>query len=215
MRCSESPIPIRPHFVAFVWPYHARDVRFVPPVGPHRPSDRPGVFSAGCPLPALGVEETGPPRFLGEPLRPCPALGPRWNRKHQAIYGAAMLPSGPSTPSASTTINFRGSVTRPRSLAVYASQHGLPLYHARLASGCWPGFTGQPKSDRWVPFERFQPSMSCGFLLSQASPGARMGVSGPTALAIASESKRAEPGMCSLLRPRSLRCRSVGTAYLQ
>ena len=91
-----------------------------------------------------------------------------------------MLPSGSSTPSASTTINFRGSVTRPRSLAVYASQHGLPLCHARLASGCWPSFTGQPTSDCWVPFERFQPSISCGFLLSQASPGARMTFPGST-----------------------------------
>jgi hypothetical protein len=41
----------------------------------------------------------------------------------------------------STTI-FRGSITRLSHNAVYASQPGSPLDHARLASGWGPALTG-------------------------------------------------------------------------
>ena len=67
MRCSDSPPPVRPHFVAFVWPYHARDVRFVPPVGQRRPSEGPGVFGAGCPFRLLGWRKRGLPGSWGNP----------------------------------------------------------------------------------------------------------------------------------------------------
>ena len=52
---------------------------------------------------------------------------------------------------------FRGSITRPNMLAVYASQRGLPHRHARLASGCrptLPGGVGYPQ-DPGARFQRF------------------------------------------------------------
>ena len=38
---------------------------------------------------------------------------------------------------------FRGSITRPTSLAVYASRPSVARWRARLASGCWLGFAGR------------------------------------------------------------------------
>jgi hypothetical protein len=58
-----------------------------------------------------------------------------------------------------------------RELAVYASQGGSLLRHARLASGRRPRFAGRG----WLPaglLRRFQPCISHGIPLPQASPGA-------------------------------------------
>ena len=58
-----------------------------------------------------------------------------------------------------------------RKLAVYASQGGSLLHHARLATGRRPRFAGRD----WLPaglLRRFQPCISHGIPLPQASPGA-------------------------------------------
>jgi hypothetical protein len=66
------------------------------------------------------------------------------------LFGAPLLPPPMSTTSAPAIPNFRGSIARLCTLAVYASQPGLPLHHARLASGWRPTFPGRAAS-REVP----------------------------------------------------------------
>src|SRR5512142_119813 len=60
--------------------------------------------------------------------------------------GVAMRPSVNCTTSAPAS-RISGLNRTARSLAVYASQPGLPRHRARLASGRWPGFAGRD----WLP----------------------------------------------------------------
>ena len=101
MGCSDSLPPIPPRFVAFAWRYHTGDDVFVDrplaaPVGPRRTPDGPGVFRCRLPLPALGVETTGSPRFLGGPQRAHALLfdpGGTGHARLDFFYGAPMRPS--------------------------------------------------------------------------------------------------------------------------
>jgi len=82
----------------------------------------------------LTVEMTGPPRFLGNPLCTCPAHRPRWDRGYQAIaVSRCSLPQSERRrlPQQKTISGLNHTAC---TLAVYASQPGLPLHHARLAS---------------------------------------------------------------------------------
>jgi hypothetical protein len=66
---------------------------------------------------------------------------------------------------------FRGCITRPAALAVYASQLGSPRDHARLAYPVLTGVrcgTGYPQG----PFEDFRTHLSAHASSSQALPGA-------------------------------------------
>ena len=58
-------------------------------------------------------------------------------------YCALMLPSAISTASAPTRTIISGLNHTARSLAVYASQDGLPHHHARLASGWLASLSGR------------------------------------------------------------------------
>jgi hypothetical protein len=62
-------------------------------------------------------------------------------------YHALMLPSAFSTASAPARTVISELNHTARSLAVYASQDGLPHHHARLASGWLAGLSGRD----WVP----------------------------------------------------------------
>jgi len=143
MGCSESLPPFPPHFVAFVWRYHVCDAMFrvrplAAPTAGRRTRGRPGVLCAGCPIPALNVETTGLPRFLGNPNADMPCSS------------TPTGPAGPSQFSPPDTAFRRGNGVGSRDdailsglnhtacpLAVYASQPRSPSDHARLASGCW------------------------------------------------------------------------------
>ena len=59
----------------------------------------------------LDPATTRPPRFLGHPLRICPALGPRPGRRAKPSRHAGAAPAH-STTKAPTRSNFRGSITR-------------------------------------------------------------------------------------------------------
>ncbi len=108
-------------------------------------------------------------------------LGPRWDRLPPTVYRARMLPCGPSTPSAPTMINFRGSITRPdHSLSTLrsagrpaATQDSLP------AAGllCRAGF-----HTCRVPTKGFS-VLSHSLPPFPSFPGAKMGFFGGTALA--------------------------------
>jgi hypothetical protein len=113
------------------------------PVSPCRTTDGPGVFSAGCPIPALGVETTGPPRFLVGPSCVHALLfDPDGTSRTRPVCGTTVLPSALMTASAPITINLSGLYRTACMLAVYASQDGLPHTHARLASDCRPALPG-------------------------------------------------------------------------
>jgi hypothetical protein len=101
MGCSDSRPPVPPRFVAFAWRYHACDAYFVDrplaaPVRPRRTPDGPGACLCRLPLPALGVETTGSPRFLEGPQRVHALLfdpGGTGGARLDLFYGTPMLPS--------------------------------------------------------------------------------------------------------------------------
>ena len=90
----------------------------------------------------------------------CPAVGPRQDSGVMP-FCAGMLPSATITASAPTIRFISGLDHTAYTLPVYASQRGLPRYHATLGSGCrhtWPGRTGYPLGSN----EKFQ---RCSHLL--------------------------------------------------
>ena len=105
--------------------------------------------------------------LVNVPCSPTPA-GPR----APGHCGAAARPSVPMTTSAPANFFISGLNRTARSLAVYASQPGLPRHHARLASGCRPGSAGRD----WLPAgsHRKVSALQC-IPLSQAFPGAPSG----------------------------------------
>jgi hypothetical protein len=77
---SDSSASVPRHFVAFARRYHAAS------------TSHAGAMDASClrgvgsgPPPVVRVEMSRPPRFLGSPLRACPALRPRRGRGHQVV----------------------------------------------------------------------------------------------------------------------------------
>ena len=99
--------------------------------------------SAGCPIPAMVVETTGIPRFLGNPRVDVPCSSTPAGPVGQAIFG----PSGAAFRSryvvGSRDVKILSGLNHTaHPLAVYASQPGLLPDHARLASGCWPALPG-------------------------------------------------------------------------
>jgi len=133
--------------------------------------------------PSLSAETSGPPpvdacvagdlwaKFLEDPLSACPALRPRrtgWTKPFSPSHVA--FRSFNDVGSAAS--NFRGSITRPARLPVYASQPRSPWVRARLGTGCWLGLAG--RITRWVPMRGFRLSMS-SFPLAQALLGAMNG----------------------------------------
>jgi hypothetical protein len=89
-------------------------------------------------------EETGAPKFLGNPCPACPVLRLRWNLLEQASgtsslrFALSVSPSEPRDSSASTTDMISEPDHAACMLAVYASCRSLPSVHARLASGWRP-----------------------------------------------------------------------------
>lgn len=109
------------------------------------------------------------PRFLGSPRRACPALRPRWSRRHQAITVPAILSSAILTASTSTTTRFRGSITRPTPSLSTLRSRGHPRTTQDSLPGGWPALPGRG----WLPAglqRRFQFTIH----LHQALPGARI-----------------------------------------
>ena len=114
---------------------------------------------------SFGMETLGPPRFLDEPPSkrallsdpggtPCAWPLRHWNAAATCCDGVG-----------SHEVALSGLNHTARSVAVYASQQGLPLYHARLAPGCWPNSTGRDWLPVRVQSERFPcyPSITSSF----------------------------------------------------
>jgi hypothetical protein len=82
----------------------------------------------------------------GTPMHARPALRPRWEcgirpLRCRTVAGSSCRDTAP------TRLLLSGLHHTAHGLAVYASQGGLSLHHARLASGRWPGITGRG----WLP----------------------------------------------------------------
>ncbi len=135
----------------------------------------PGLFS-GFPNQSHVMETSGPPRFLGNPVWTCPALRPRRDREVRPVQPPdAAFRCFDGVGSRDRFISRLNHAARP--LAVYASQPGLPRYHARLASGWWPPLPVRTHTF-WVTCEV---SVLHLFLPTQASPGApKLELSGHT-----------------------------------
>lgn len=105
---------------------------------------RPGVFRhQGLPDPgSLLAEMTGPPRFLENPQNTCRALRPRRDLRTRP-FGASILPSGFTTPSAPAIRILSRLYNTACILPVYASPAWLPMIHATLGSSWWPALAGQ------------------------------------------------------------------------
>lgn len=118
------------------------------PTGPRRFPGGPGVCCAGCPMPVVrrGGDRTS--QVPGGPQCAHAVLSDPDGTVHALAHGdASVLPSALMTASAPMTLNLSRLPGTARSLAVYASQRGLPHRHARLASGPWPGLAGRG----WLP----------------------------------------------------------------
>jgi len=119
MGCSESLPPIPPRVVAFAGGTTTTRPCFVSgrlaaPAARPRKGGGPGVCLAGCPMPALVVETTGIPRFLGNPnvdvpCSPTPAgpVGPGQFSPISAAFRSRKVVGSRDA------ILFRGSITRP------------------------------------------------------------------------------------------------------
>jgi hypothetical protein len=70
--------------------------------------------------------------------------------------------------------SFRGSISQPACLAVYASQPGSPPHHARLATGLLARLWPRGTLTRWVPSPNFRVAFPPPFPVDQALPGARL-----------------------------------------
>ena len=148
MGCSESPPPIPPRFVAFAWRYHDCEAAFcVRPWGRARrwTSQQRRAWGLICrlPLPAMVVETTGIPRFLGNPGVDVPCSSTPAGPVGQAIFsptGAAFRSQYVVGSRDDKFLSGLNDTAHP--LAVYASQPGSLPDHARLASGCWPALPG-------------------------------------------------------------------------
>ncbi len=119
-RCSDSLPPLRPHFVAFAWPYRAWARCSLPGEG----SPPAWVLGLVTRLPDRDfcAETTGPPRFLGIPRARMPRSRTPVESRCLAIHDTSMLTSVAVTASASTLQGCRGSITQPaRSLCTLRS----------------------------------------------------------------------------------------------
>jgi len=112
----------------------------------------------GFPNPGSSTETTGPPRFLKNPTMNVPCSSTPAGPLRSTNCRASMLPSAKLTASAPARTVISGLNHTARSLAVYASQGGLPHRHARLASGWLASLFRAGLATRWVPTKGFRSS---------------------------------------------------------
>jgi len=116
--------PIPPHFVAFAWRYHGNTRNFAPhaaeccDVGP-------GVGHPVTPTGISSTETTGSPTFLGNPMRLCPALRPRQDRRVRPLRHAHAAPA--LTTTKAPALHFRGSITQLQHWLSTLRSMGYPM----------------------------------------------------------------------------------------
>lgn len=151
MRRSDF-LPFVPgRFVAFAPRY--RRCALVRSCGHEHDAHRPGADHR-LPHPDLSTEATGSPRFLGNPMRACPALRPRWDlcaRPLPRVGAAFRLFNGVGSHK---NRNFEARSHGPRARCLRFARRVTPSPRKtrfRLpARRCRAGV-----STRWVPIEGF------------------------------------------------------------
>ena len=99
------------------------------------PLPGPGLLFIAAVRAASPVETSRPPRFLGDPCLHAPLSDPggtacaRPSRRRDAAFRSC------HSVGFRDVYGFRGSITQPARLPVYASQPGSPPVHATLGSG--------------------------------------------------------------------------------
>jgi len=106
----------------------------------------PRVWDAGCPLPAVAVETSGPLTFLRNPLCLCPALRPRRTGRPRPITRRPTWP--PLKPRRRLPhFDFRGSITRLQHWLSTPRRVGCPTATQDSLPAAGPGATGLA----WLP----------------------------------------------------------------
>jgi len=155
MGCSDFLTPIPPGFVSW---HGGTTLRIL--IRSQQTGTRSRLwawrFILAIPGTGFDVETQDLPGSWTTPFAGMPRSSTPVGRRVLAMTGHPMLPSEITTPSAPTMGNISGLNHAAYLLAVYASQPGLPLSHARLATGLlarlWPGGT----FTRWVPISTFK-----------------------------------------------------------
>jgi hypothetical protein len=144
---SESPPSLSARFVAFAGRYH----RFARDSLPSAGGVPPGAWEFGIrsPDPELRWRRRGLPSSWGTLVAIVRALRPRRDQARSVGPSATTPDTAPAYVhnEGSQRLKFSGLNHTTFDLAVYASQGGSPHHHARLASGCWPGFARRD----WIP----------------------------------------------------------------
>jgi hypothetical protein len=169
MERSDSLPPLSSGFVAFTLRYRLSTPFFAPFPGGMQPGEDIRKRSPALPLrkPFSGDDRTS--QVPGGPQCLHALLFDPGGTLTLLLNHARMLPSAGSTASASAKIISRLNHTAYRP-PVYASQHGLPQYHATLGSGCQHALPGRivclpgPTKEFLLP--------TGGFPSFQALPGA-------------------------------------------
>ena len=107
------------------------------------PSCQSGPFLQRRPRHYSNGRERDLPGSRGTLMCACPALRPRRDGKDQADYGPSRAAFRCLENVSSHEEVISGLNHTAYTLAVYASQYRSPAYHARLASGWRPTFTGR------------------------------------------------------------------------
>jgi hypothetical protein len=147
MRCSDALPPFSPHFVAFVWRYHAaRLCSFLP-----QARRRLEGLEFWDWQPLTSSYRHGNDRDSQVPGEPSCAYALFSDPGRTNASGHTMHRHGPRTlyREGSTREVISGLNHTASALAVYASPGGLPAQDARLASGRWPSSPGRD----WLPAE--------------------------------------------------------------
>ena len=114
------------------------------------------------------VEMKGPPRFLGNPMRTCPALRPRWDLGTRSLRCVDAAFRQSHDVGSHVSLSLRGSITRPARFLCTLHVRGCPrpcnTRFRLLTTLCRAGFDAH-----WVATKGFR---VC-FPPSQALPGAR------------------------------------------
>jgi hypothetical protein len=165
--CSDSPPSVSTRFEFFTSQYH----RFARGLLPSAVGVPPGARELSVPVSPSGIamETSGALRFLENPHGHCPCsttpVGPDGpcGTKCDAPDAAPACVQDEGSP----RLVISGLNHTTFDLAVYASQGGSPHRHARLASGCWPGFA---RRDSYPLGSNERSPSSSLILLSQAFP---------------------------------------------
>ena len=147
--------PLPRCFVSFAARYRRCTLGFAP-ADTRRNTRGPGDCSPDSPQPVTSTETTGPPRFLENPAVNVPCsptpVGPP--RSATPALRCCLPPNGKRRLPRQILIS--GLNHTARTLAVYASQGGLPHRHARLASGWLASLVRAGVITRWVPPKGFR-----------------------------------------------------------